>query len=60
MAVGYSMSNFTLEKIVEPVFYARRIFDVDPYIKNIIEPIYNVCPIFDVGFNTRENHRADV
>ena len=31
MAVGYSMSSFTIEKIVEPVSFARRIFFVDPY-----------------------------
>ena len=33
MAVGYSMSIFTLEKIVEPVYFARPIFNIDPYTK---------------------------
>ena len=32
-AVGYSLSMFTLEKIVGPVYFARRIFNVDPYTK---------------------------
>ena len=28
--------------------------------KNIVEPMYYACPIFDVDFYSRENHRADV
>ena len=39
MAVGYSMSIFTLEKIVETMYYARRIFDIDPYTKDIMQHI---------------------
>ena len=124
MAVGYSMSIFTLEKIVEPVYFARQIFNVDSYTKEdcranvlclsdiwcrlfhyrksstqcikfvqysmsiislenivkrssqrimhvrysmsvitleeIVEPMYYVCPIFDVNDCSSKNLRADV
>ena len=29
-------------------------------LKEIIEPVYNVCPIFDVDYHASENRQTDV
>ena len=60
MLVRYLMSIFTLEKIIEPMYNIRPIFDVEYYTRKIVELMYYARPIFDVDYYTRENYRATV